>query len=91
MPGLADFLAQAKAQYDFVPERIPEREFKLRYAREALRVGLTKDQVVRVYALETSGLGTADMVAGIHPIKKTGQPDLDGDRLRAAAGGKFDR
>jgi hypothetical protein len=73
-PGLADFLAQARAQYNFVPEVIPEREFKLRYAREATSLGLTKDQVVRVYALETSGLGTADMVAGIHPIKKTGSP-----------------
>ena len=74
MPGLADFLAQARAQYGFVPDQIPEREFKLRYAREAMALGLTKDQVVRVYALETSGLGTADMVAGIHPIKKTGSP-----------------
>lgn len=74
MPGLADFLAQAKAQYNFAPEVIPEREFKLRYAREARALGLTKDQVVRVYALETSGIGTADMVAGIHPIKRTGTP-----------------
>ncbi len=73
-PGVADFLAYAKAEYDFTPERIPEREFKRRYAREALRLGLTGDQVVRVYALETSGLGTADMVSGIHPIKKTGTP-----------------
>jgi hypothetical protein len=73
-PGLADFLAQARAQYNFAPEVIPEREFKLRYAREARALGLTKDQVVRVYALETSGIGTADMVAGIHPIKKTGTP-----------------
>ncbi len=73
-PGLADFLALAKSVYNFTPEIIPEREFKLRYAREALSLGLTKDQVVRVYALETSGLGTADMVSGIHPIKKTGTP-----------------
>ena len=73
-PGIADFLAHAKQQYGFVPDRIPEREFKRRYAREALSVGLTKDQVVRVYALETSGLGTADMVAGIHPITKKGTP-----------------
>lgn len=73
-PGLADFLANARAQYDFAPEVIAEREFKLRYAREAMTLGLTKDQVVRIYALETSGLGTADMVAGIHPIKKTGTP-----------------
>lgn len=73
-PGVEDFLAHAREQFGFVPERIPEREFKRRYAREALRVGLTKDQVIRVYALETSGLGTADMVAGIHPITKKGTP-----------------
>lgn len=73
-PGVEDFLAHAREQFGFVPDRISEREFKRRYAREALRVGLTKDQVVRVYALETSGLGTADMVAGIHPITKKGTP-----------------
>jgi hypothetical protein len=74
LPGLSDFLAAAEAEYGFRPERIPEEEFKLRYAREAVSLGLTGDQVVRVYALETSGLGTADMVAGIHPIRKTGKP-----------------
>lgn len=73
-PGVEDFLAHAREQFGFVPDRIAEREFKRRYAREALLVGLTKDQVVRVYALETSGLGTADMVAGIHPITKKGSP-----------------
>jgi hypothetical protein len=73
-PGVEDFLAQAREQFGFVPDRISEVEFKRRYAREALRVGLTKDQVVRVYALETSGLGTADMVAGVHPITKKGSP-----------------
>jgi hypothetical protein len=73
-PGVAEFLAYAVAEYGYTPERIPEREFKRRYALEALSVGLTADQVVRVYALETSGLGTADMVSGIHPIKKTGTP-----------------
>lgn len=74
LPGIPDYLKQAKAQYGFVPDRIPEREFKRRYAAEALRLGLNSDQVVRVYALETSGLGTADMQAGIHPIKRTGRP-----------------
>lgn len=73
-PGLQDFLAHAKSVYGFVPDRIAERDFKRRYAREALANGLTKDQVVRVYALETSGLGTADMVAGIHPITRKGSP-----------------
>ncbi|MGH1419302.1 MAG: hypothetical protein ACRBCJ_10640 [Hyphomicrobiaceae bacterium] len=74
LAGVADFLASAKKYYGFVPERIPEREFKRRYAREALRLGLTKSQVVRVYALETGGNGTADMQAGIHPITKKGRP-----------------
>lgn len=74
LPDLKDFLAMSRKHYGFIPERIPEREFKKRYAREALRLGLTKHQVVRIYALETSGLGTADMVAGIHPISRKGRP-----------------
>ena len=74
LPRIRDYLALAKSQYDFEPERIPEREFKRRYASEALRLGLTKRQVIRVYALETGGRGTADMVAGIHPITGKGRP-----------------
>lgn len=74
LPGLKDFLAASRKYYGFAPERIPEREFKRRYAAEALKHGLTKEQVIRVYALETGGLGTADMVAGIHPIRRTGRP-----------------
>ena len=73
-PTVQDFLSLARAHYGFAPERIPEKEFKRRYAREALALGLSKSQVVRIYALETSGLGTADMVAGIHPITKKGSP-----------------
>ena len=74
LPGISDFLAAAKKHYGFVPTRITEREFKRRYARESLALGLTKVQVVRVYALETGGNGTADMQAGIHPITKKGRP-----------------
>ena len=74
LPGIPDYLRAAKKHYGFVPERIPEREFKRRYAREALRLGLNSVQVVRVYALETSGLGTADMQAGRHPIMRPGRP-----------------
>jgi len=74
LPDLADYLAASRKYFGFAPERIPEREFKRRYAKEALKLGLTKQQVIRVYALETAGLGTADMVAGIHPIRKTGRP-----------------
>jgi hypothetical protein len=68
-----DYLEAAKRIYNFTPERLSEKEFKRRYAEEALALGLTKDQVVRVYALETGGIGTYDMQSGIHPIKKTGR------------------
>ncbi len=74
IPNLADFVASARKHYAFVPEQVAERAFKERYAREALALGLNGDQVVRVYALETGGLGTADMQAGIHPISRKGAP-----------------
>jgi hypothetical protein len=70
---VSDYLSAAKRVYGFVPERVSEREFKLRYAEEADALGLSKEQVVRVYALETGGDGTYDMQSGIHPIKKTGR------------------
>ena len=72
MATVADYLAAAKQVYGFVPERLSEKEFKQRYAEEAAALGLVKEQVVRVYALETGGIGTYDMQSGIHPIKKTG-------------------
>jgi hypothetical protein len=71
---IPDYLAAAKRVYNFVPERVPEKEFKLRYAAEAAALGLSKEQVVRVYALETGGAGTYDMQAGIHPTRKSGKP-----------------
>ena len=74
LPNLADFLENAKTQYSFVPTPTTEREFKRRYAQEALAVGLTKDQVVRIYALETGGQGTYDMQSGINPTTKQGKP-----------------
>ena len=74
LPNVSDFLAAAKAQFGFVPHRAPEAEFKRKYAIEALKVGLSKDQVVRVYALETGGMGTYDMQSGINPITKQGRP-----------------
>jgi hypothetical protein len=74
LPSVADFLSHAKKQFGFVPKRVSEREFKRSYAIEALKVGLTKDQVVRVYALETGGLGTYDMQSGINPTTRQGRP-----------------
>ncbi|MEZ5818531.1 MAG: hypothetical protein R3D44_15740 [Hyphomicrobiaceae bacterium] len=74
MADVQDFLKHARAAYSFVPERTSEAEFKRRYAEEALALGLSKDQVVRVYALETGGRGTYDMQAGIDPESKKGRP-----------------
>ncbi len=73
LPTVADFLEGARSHYGFVPTTISEREFKRRYAAEALAVGLSKSQVVRVYALETGGQGTFDMQSGIDPITKRGK------------------
>ena len=73
LPKVADFLAHAKALYGFVPTPTSEQDFKRRYAQEALAVGLTKDQVVRIYALETGGQGTYDMQSGINPLTKQGR------------------
>jgi hypothetical protein len=70
---IPDYLDAAKRVYNFTPERVTEKEFKLSYAGEAAALGLSKEQVVRVYALETGGVGTYDTQAGIHPIKKTGR------------------
>lgn len=72
--SVADVLAAAGDRYNFAPEPVDEREFKRRYATEALQQGLSKDQVVRVYALETGGQGTYDMQAGINPITRQGKP-----------------
>jgi hypothetical protein len=74
LPEVSDFLANAKAQFGFVPAPTTELDFKRRYAREALAVGLSKDQVVRIYALETGGQGTYDMQSGINPATKQGRP-----------------
>jgi hypothetical protein len=74
LAALSDFLASAKLQFDFVPTPATEQDFKRSYAREALAVGLSKDQVVRIYALETGGQGTYDMQSGINPITKRGRP-----------------
>lgn len=73
-PVVADFLTHARQEFGFIPTATSEREFKRRYADEALAHGLTKAQVVRVYALETGGRGTYDMQAGIDPETRKGTP-----------------
>ena len=69
IPVVSDFLRNAAEQFRFVPEP-PESElaFKQAYVRVASAAGLTREQIVRVYAFETGGNGTYDVQAGLtHP------------------------
>lgn len=70
IPVIADFLHHAKTQFGFVPDQ-PDNdlEFKRAYARVALASGLTRDQIVGVYAFETGGNGTYDTQAGVTPTR----------------------
>jgi hypothetical protein len=65
IPVVADFLNAAAEQFGFVPDRPSELEFKRAYAKAAMSAGLTRDQVVGIYAFETGGNGTYDMQAGV--------------------------
>jgi hypothetical protein len=69
IPVLADFLKAAVEQFGFVPDRPTELEFKRAYAKAAGSVGLTRDQIVGVYAFETGGNGTYDMQSGVTPTR----------------------
>jgi hypothetical protein len=73
IPVVADFLEGASKQYQFVP-RLPssEIEFKRAYAAVAAAAGLTRDQVVRVYAFESGGNGRYDVQAGLE-YSRTGR------------------
>jgi hypothetical protein len=67
---LADFLKAAAEQFGFVPDRPQsELDFKRAYAKAAAAAGLTRDQIVGVYAFETGGNGTYDMQAGVTPTR----------------------
>jgi hypothetical protein len=66
VPVVADFLAAAKEHFGFVPQRPrSESEFKRAYGKAAAAAGLTRDQIVRIYAFETGGNGTYDLQAGL--------------------------
>jgi len=70
IPVVSDFLKAAREHYNFVPDRpASERDFKRAYAQAALASGLTREQIIRVYAFETGGNGTYDMQAGVNPSK----------------------
>lgn len=65
IPVITDFLKAAASEFSFVPDRPGELEFKRAYAKAALRGGLTRDQIIGVYAFETGGNGTYDMQSGV--------------------------
>ena len=67
IPVAADFLQAAREQWGFVPDQASDAEFKRAYADAARAAGLTRDQVVGVYAFETGGKGSYDTQAGLEP------------------------
>ena len=68
IPIVSDFLQAAAEQYNFVPQRpASDLDFKRAYARTARAVGLTREQIVGVYAFETGGRGAYDTQAGLEP------------------------
>jgi hypothetical protein len=69
IPVVADFLRAAGDHYRFAPQRpANDLDFKRAYAREAKAAGLTREQIVRIYAFETGGNGTYDVQSGLtHP------------------------
>jgi hypothetical protein len=70
VPIVDDFLEQAEEVYSFKPDRASEDDFMLFYAIEAAKLGFSRDQVVRLYALETGGMGTSDLQSGYNPRTK---------------------
>jgi hypothetical protein len=70
IPVVADFLHNAAEQFGFVPDRpANDLDFKRAYARAALAEGLTRDQIVGIYAFETGGNGAYDSQAGLVPYR----------------------
>jgi len=74
VPVVADFLRAAAQEFGFVPQQPrSEIEYKRAYAKIAFAAGLTKEQVVRIYAFESGGDGTYDVQAGLEQPKPGAQ------------------
>lgn len=74
VPVVADFLDAAAKEFNFVPQRPrSEIEYKRAYVKVASAAGLTKDQVVRIYAFESGGDGAYDVQAGLEQPKPGAQ------------------
>lgn len=84
LPVVSDFLSAARKLYGFRPRATNEWNYKRTFAREALAVGLTANQVVGVYALETGGIGPYYRQSGIFPVDSKCRP-LKKNRGRAAS------
>jgi hypothetical protein len=66
VPVVADFQKLAAEHFNFIPQRPhAEMEYKRAYAKAALAAGLTKPQIVRIYAFESGGNGGYDVQAGL--------------------------
>jgi hypothetical protein len=74
VPVVADFLDAAAKEFNFVPQRPrSDIEYKRAYVKVASAAGLTRDQVVRVYAFESGGDGAYDVQAGLEQPKPGAQ------------------
>jgi len=67
LPRADDLRLAMRELYDHKLPQYQEKDFKIAYAREAKRHGLSAEQVIGVYALETGGLGPFDRVSGEIP------------------------
>ncbi len=72
IPVVADFLKSAAKEFGFAPQQVSEIAFKRAYAKAAREAGLTRDQIVGIYAFETDGHGTYDEQPGITPRRPHG-------------------
>jgi len=74
VPVVADFLRAAAQEFGFVPQKPrSEIEYKRAYVKVAFAAGLTKEQVVRIYAFESGGDGKYDVQAGLEQPKPGAQ------------------
>lgn len=75
VPGVNDFIAASKSVYGFTPERPSnESEFMSTYVNAAREIGLTREQLVSIYAFETGGDGTHDLQSGMIKGKENARP-----------------
>ena len=75
IPGVDDFVAASKRVYGLRPERPSnESEFMRSYVNAAQEIGLTREQLVSIYAFETGGDGTHDLQSGMIKGKANARP-----------------